>query len=382
MALRRTLHLLFNLAVFGVCYTLANLAAQRAGVTREIVFGIDSAIPFVPWMVLPYMTSGALFVASFCRARDPARLGARVLFATVAGTLVFVLYPLRFGAARPLVEPALPAALFDLLALVDQPYNQFPSLHVAYCLIFATVLRGALVRMWLALVALSTLFTWQHHLIDVAGGLLLGAAAIALVRRPGVAFYYATGAVLVALVFPWPLSLYPAAIAFAYARGDADFLRKRGGRYPLSILLLYWPYLLGYWLTWQAVRVVEKLPFRYLSPQLIVGRRLAAGEAATLPPGCAVIDLANELSETPALRGPYYEHIPMLDLAAAPMDAIERAADAVARHIDAGRIVYLHCAMGYSRSIFIANFYLDRRRDDHFDLPAQATLSATAAPPA
>src|SRR4051812_20624192 len=100
MALRRTLHLLLNLAVFGVCYTLANLAAQRAGVTREIVFGIDSAIPFVSWMVLPYMTSGALFVASFCLARDPGQLGARVLFATVAATVVFALYPLRFSAAR------------------------------------------------------------------------------------------------------------------------------------------------------------------------------------------------------------------------------------------------------------------------------------------
>lgn len=380
MALRRTLHLLLNLAVFGVCYTLANLAAQRAGVTREIVFGIDSAIPFVPWMVLPYMTSGALFVASFCVARDPAQLGARVLFATVAATLVFVLYPLRFSAARPLVDAALPAALFDLLALVDRPYNQLPSLHVAYCLIFATVLRGALARTWLALVAASTLFTWQHHIVDVAGGLVLGGAAIALVRRPGVALYYAMGAGLVALVLPWPLALYPAAIALAYARGDADFLRKRGGRYPLSSLFLYWPYLLGYWLTWQAVRRYEPVAFRALSPRLIVGRRLSAREAAALPPGCAVIDLANELSETPSLRGPHYEHVPMLDLADAPIAAVERAAAAVARHIDAGRIVYLHCAMGYSRSIFIANFYMDR--DDHFDLPAQATLPAAAAPPA
>lgn len=382
MALRRSLHLLLNLAVFGLCYTVANLAAQRAGVTRHIVFGIDSAIPFIAWMVVPYMTSGALFAASFCVARETSTLSARVLFATVIASLIFVLYPLRFSGVRPVADAALPAALFDLLALVDKPYNQFPSLHVAYCVIFATVLRSALARAWLALVAVSTLFTWQHHVIDVAGGLLLGAAAIALVQRAGVAFYYAIGAGVVALACPWPLAVYPAAIAFAYARRDAGFLRKRGGRYPMSSYLLYGPYLLGYWMTWQCVRWVEKVPFRRLSPQLIVGRRPSAREAAALPPGCAIVDLANELSETPALRGPHYEHVPMLDLVELPMEAVERAADAVARHIDAGRTVYLHCAMGYSRSIFIANFYMERRRHGHLDLPAQATLPAAVAPPA
>ncbi len=382
MALRRTLHLLLNLAVFGLCYTVANLAAQRAGVTRHIVFGIDSAIAFIPWMVVPYMTSGALFVASFWVARDDRVLSARLLFATIAASLIFVLYPLRISGTRPLVDAAFPSALLELLALVDQPYNQFPSLHVAYCVIFGTVFRSAVGRAWLALVAVSTLFTWQHHAIDVAGGLLLGAAAIALVRKASVAFNYVMGAGVLALTCPWPLALYPLAIALAYARADADFLRKRGAGYPLSSYLLYWPYLLGYWMTWQCVRRYEKTAFRQMTAQLLAGRRLSASEAAMLPPGCAVIDLANELSETPALRGAHYVHVPMLDLVAPPMDAIELAVGAVARHIAAGRIVYLHCAMGYSRSIFIANLYMERHPHDRIDLPAQATLPATAAPPA
>ena len=380
---RHSLHLMANLIVFGLCYPLANLLAGQGGVTRHIVFELDHALPFMPWMVLPYMTSSLLFCLSFAAVRsvDELRtLSQRLMLCTVGASLAFLLYPLRFSFERPDVTGP-PSMLFDLLALVDQPYNQLPSLHVAYCVVIGTVLRAPLWRAWLVLVAVSTLFTWQHHLVDVLGGLVLGAGALLVIRpqrpAPGVAFYYlmASG-VLIVLAQRWAQLMYPAMscmlIARAYWRGDADFLAKRGGRFPLKSYLLYGPYLLGYWLTWQCVRLRERghAPYLQLAPLLWVGRRLSGLEARLLPPGCAIVDLANELTETPALRRRDYAHVPLLDLAPPPPEAIERIAAIIAHHHAAGRQVYLHCAMGYSRSIFIARKYKERLSDVPLDLPA------------
>ena len=75
--------------------------------------------------------------------------------------------------------------------LMEHPHNLFPSLHVALCLILADLYarhtRGAvrvLAYAWFGLIGLSTLLTWQHHLVTL---LLPLATAIAwmTVRRPG-----------------------------------------------------------------------------------------------------------------------------------------------------------------------------------------------------
>jgi membrane-associated phospholipid phosphatase len=408
---RRIATLLLAGAVFGLCYTLTNGMAYRAGVTRHIVLAPDAHISFLPWMVAPYMTSGLLFAASFLAPAsvDALRVHSqRVLFCTVGACLLFALYPLRFGSARPPLADGVPARLFELLALVDQPYNQFPSLHVAYCVVFAQPLMARvpragrpLVAAWLALVAASTLFTYQHHVIDVLGGVALGVAAMVLFRRganaPRVGFHYLLGAgvlLIVALAFQSWAPAYPIVsmllVALAYGRGDAAFLRKRGGVIPPSSWLLYGPYLAGYWLTWQCVRWRERAraPVLQLAPLLWVGRRLAAHEAALLPPGCQVIDLANELNETPPLRTKGYRYYPLFDLLPPPPALVEEVRGAIATCIGAGQPVYLHCAMGYSRSIFIAKIYLANDRDhpargplyDHLDLPAQTALPAAAAP--
>jgi rhodanese-related sulfurtransferase len=383
---QRGLHFLANLGVFSLCYPLANLAAQRAHASRHLALALDGAIPFWPWMIVPYLSSGLFFALSFAwvRSADDLRvLSRRLLLASVAASLVFLLYPLQFSVARPPVSPALPAALFGYLDVWDRPYNQLPSLHVAFCLIIWQSLRAvprsawtrAALGLWLALVALSTVFTYQHHLLDVGAGLLLGLAALALVRpgrmRHGVAFHYLMGAGVVlacALFLGWPALLYVVAslllVSRAYWRSERHFLRKEQGRHPLWIWLLYAPYLAGYWLTWRCVRLRERgrAPWVQRSAQLWVGRRLdvAEAEAARLPPACVVFDLCPELAENAVLRAHPYRHFPLLDLEPPAAAAIADIVAALALEIGRGRSVYLHCAMGYSRSIFIAQCYFDK----------------------
>jgi hypothetical protein len=378
-------HLALNGLVFGLCYPLTNHLAQQAHVQRSFAVGADAAVPFLPWMIVPYASSGVLFMLMFFLVRTPEQLrvvSRRLLLASVVGALMFALVPGRFAPGRPTPADVVSATLFRWLDLVDQPYNQLPSLHAAYCVIFWNTLRmlysgsmRAAIGIWLTLVGASTVLTWQHRLADVAAGMLLGAISVMLMhpgrtRRHTVSFHYAIAAGILALagvfaVHSWLLGYTAASlllVALAYHARRADFLRKRSGRFPALAWLLYWPYLVGYRLTWMAVLMRERgrPPFHRHAPGLWIGRRLTRAEARCLPVDCHVIDLCCELSETGALRGRRYRCLPLLDLQAPLPSQLHHVLAAIEQHRDAGQTVYVHCAMGYSRSRLIARLHTRR----------------------
>ena len=91
----------------------------------------------------------------------------------------FLAFPLRFAFPRP-ETTGWTGPIYRLLYGFDRPYNLFPSLHIA----IATILAGlygrhsrGVVRMlvygWFCTIAVSTVLTYQHHVIDVAGGVVL-----------------------------------------------------------------------------------------------------------------------------------------------------------------------------------------------------------------
>ncbi len=80
--------------------------------------------------------------------------------------------------------------LLALAALMNLEYNLIPSLHVALTvtcigayLPHATGWTRHLLPLWAFLVAVSTVLTHQHHVLDVVTGLLLGLAGAAAARR-------------------------------------------------------------------------------------------------------------------------------------------------------------------------------------------------------
>ncbi|PXX39733.1 phosphatase PAP2 family protein [Undibacterium pigrum] len=381
----RLRHLLLNTLTFALCYLTANALAQHLGVKRHAVLPFEAGIPFLQWMILPYLSSGLFFCLAFfmVSSQDQLRLlSQRLLLATVLAAFVFVLYPLQFSWPRPAISSAWCAYLYDYLAMMDKPYNQLPSLHVTYCVLFWTALREHVrpaplriaLAAWLLLTAISTLFTYQHHLLDVLAGLLLAGFCILLVTpkktEPQVAFYYLifaslfliTGVIASHNLFTLYIACSLLLVSLAYYRRDRYFLHKHKGQHPWWIWLMYAPYLIGYQLTWYAVvwRERRKPVIIKLTEQLLVGRRLSAREARQLPPNCSIIDLANELSETPALRKHDYWHYPLLDLATPTNAAMDEILQRLREEITAGKTVYLHCAMGYSRCILLAKLYMSQ----------------------
>lgn len=154
---------------------------------------LDRAFPLVPAWALIY---GALYLflillpVLVVRQDDLIR---RTVFAYlliwITAYLCFVLYPT--AAPRPARVAGEGFAVWGLRALYssDPPYNCFPSLHVAHSFVSALACSrvhrtlGVFATGCAALVALSTLFTRQHYLLDVVAGVLLAYVAHAVFLR-------------------------------------------------------------------------------------------------------------------------------------------------------------------------------------------------------
>ena len=191
---RASLWLVLLTALFYVTYGLANwLASQRADV-GTIVFTWELAVPFVSWTIIPYWSVHVLFAVSFFLCRSRAGLDSharRLLTAQAVAVGCFIIFPLRASSARPPVDGAL-GFLFEPLKLLDQPFNEAPSLHVATMTILYDLYARMLPRRWVPVFAVwsavvigSVMTTYQHHFIDIPTGFLLGLFCIWLWPREG-----------------------------------------------------------------------------------------------------------------------------------------------------------------------------------------------------
>jgi membrane-associated phospholipid phosphatase len=144
----------------------------------------EMAMPFVPPFILAYLSMNLVFVPAPFILRTRRELEALALclvMVTAVAGISFVLFPAEL--AYPLCGPGVWACLFTFAREMTLSYNLVPSLHVAMsctCLAaYATrggVTGKALLGTWAAAIALSTLLTHQHHVLDVATGLALAVA--------------------------------------------------------------------------------------------------------------------------------------------------------------------------------------------------------------
>jgi membrane-associated phospholipid phosphatase len=176
------------LAPFAVLsYSFANWLTGLRNHIPSIVLPLDHWIPFLAWSIIPYLSLHLFFGAAFfiCRTNDEVQsLGCKLLTAQLAAVACFILYPLRFSFGRPAVEGIL-GYFYRLLDMFDSPFNQAPSLHIAVLTILSVHYGRILqsrpkilmigIYAWFLLIGCSVLTTYQHHLIDVPTGALLGA---------------------------------------------------------------------------------------------------------------------------------------------------------------------------------------------------------------
>ncbi|MEM7032715.1 MAG: phosphatase PAP2 family protein [Chloroflexota bacterium] len=146
---------------------------------------LDDRVPFISSFAFIYFSAYVLgnigyFILFFDQAFYRVFLGQASLF--VAAMACYRLFPCRVNRNETLEVKDLSTRLIALFQSQSKPYNSFPSMHVGFSVFHALiVLRygginlGIALLIWAGLVAVSTLLTKQHHLIDVfaGGGLAL-----------------------------------------------------------------------------------------------------------------------------------------------------------------------------------------------------------------
>lgn len=184
---------LFALVPFYIL--IPEFVPPRARYVPELA--LDRALPLVPSWAIVY---GALYLFLILLPLFVVRqqelivrtVHAYLLIWIAAYIVFFVVYPT--AAPRPDTVTGEGFGVWGLRALYssDPPYNCFPSLHVAHSVVSALACSrvhrrlGIIALIAAALVAVSTLFTKQHYVLDVVAGVVLAFVAYGIfLRRPG-----------------------------------------------------------------------------------------------------------------------------------------------------------------------------------------------------
>ncbi len=371
--------------LFLVVYSGCNYVTSLRSHVGTWFYEWERYIPFVPLMIVPYMSIYLFFVAApfLCQDRLERRiLARRITFAILTAGTCFLLMPLRMGWNPPPLDGWLGSS-FGSFCSMDQ-FNLCPSLHIALRTILADLYnrrtRGSFrfgLQVWFSLIGFSTLVAYRHHTVDVIGGFILAAWCFYLIREEGFSLpvvpgyriggYYAVGTVallfLARLSWPWGgLLLWPAVamgiVAAGYVGVGPGIFRKRDGRLPLCARVILAPVLLGQYLSLRYYRR-QCREWDEVVPGVWIGRRLNEMEAANVirQGVTAVLDLTVEFSEVQPFRDVTYRHIPVMDLTAPTPEQLREAVDFMAEQAATGT-VYVHCKVGYSRSAAVVGVYL------------------------
>ena len=186
---------LFGLAaafalLFGIVYAGASWLSGRVPWAVDVALPVDAMVPFRPAAAWIYMTITPMLCLAPFVLRTPQRM--RRLFhaltvATLVGGACFVLLPVEGAALEARARDA--SLAFRIADAMNLERNYLPSLHVALAVLCALAFGEGrsrawrwLLGVWALAVALSTVLTQQHFVLDVVAGAVLAAACWRMAR--------------------------------------------------------------------------------------------------------------------------------------------------------------------------------------------------------
>jgi membrane-associated phospholipid phosphatase len=150
----------------------------------DLAMPLDGRIPFVPQLALVYFSTYFFVIQPFIiltEARHFYWMLASFGSITVIATLIHAIVPSKIERNEILVADGLSGKMIDLFQKTCKPYGNFPSMHVALSVpvvganfLVAGPTAGSISLVWAILIALSTLYTKQHYILDVLAGLIGG----------------------------------------------------------------------------------------------------------------------------------------------------------------------------------------------------------------
>lgn len=180
---------------FVLLYGGADAVTSRRALRIPVHFDFELRIPFLAWAVWIYMSIYALFLMCPFVLRSPRQivaLGATLATVTSVAAIVFLLVPAELAFPDPArgVETGATARLYAFADWLNLRHNLLPSLHVALSIACvaayaprATWGGRVLLWTWGVAVAVSTVLTHFHHVLDAVTGFALGVAAVRVVYQ-------------------------------------------------------------------------------------------------------------------------------------------------------------------------------------------------------
>lgn len=397
----------------------------------SLVFKWEKNIPFVPIFIYPYMSIDFLYgLAFFIIAKNQydekkykliiKGLGLQLLANQLFSLLCFLSFPLKFSFAKPDIHQNY-KPIFDALLSFDLPYNQAPSLHISILIILVVFywqhlkniyLKIAL-NIWFFLIALSVLFTYQHHFIDLILGAYLGIAIVVMFNysphnKPSLhtennllnnAIYkkYIWGIFLSGLIlyvlpilnnfgvlkFHIPKTLYILLLVFQISFltcfkimffGNHFSIRNHKSNFTWFFLIPSYFYL--------KAREITITIFDYYNSPIQITEKLYIGNLfsirnVTPEPHIVFINLTWECDN----KQENSISLPLVDLIHPSTNQIILICKKINEEISKGKTVYLHCALGMFRTIIVLSSYLtlyeNKTPQEVFDLLENSPIHRT-----
>lgn len=381
---------------FFLSYGWLNYFTSTRANVGEVAQAWEHYLPFVPWLMLPYMSIDAFYAASLFLFRKRSALDRhayRLLLATVISLIGFLLYPLKFSFEVPQAH-GFNGVLQAMLLGFDKPYNQAPSLHISLLVVlwalYAKRLQGVMqiiLHVWFFAIAASVLLVYQHHFIDVWTGALVGVLCLYVIPDPPFAwrwqqptarmrqlalrygmaamftaiaalFVYQAYGLLAALLMWVAVALSLVVLAYLGFEQHAfqrDYLTKNRGtmRWPATLLLA--PYLLFSWLSYRMHTKNKHLP-NIIHGNVWLGAFPRNDVVNMGVHWHGVLDLTNEFP-TATLQAPMQKYLPVLDLTPPKPQTLVKAVRWLDRAQQQGNVL-VHCALGLSRSASVVACWL------------------------
>ena len=153
----------------------------------DLAMPLDGKIPFVPQLVLVYFSTYIFVIQPFVILSEAHQFYWMLTSfgsITVAASLIHAFVPSKIERNEILFTNGISGKMINLFQKTCKPYGNFPSMHVALSVpvvganfIAIGSTAGSLTLVWAILIALSTLYTKQHYILDVlvglAGGVLI-----------------------------------------------------------------------------------------------------------------------------------------------------------------------------------------------------------------
>ncbi len=395
---------------FFTAYGYSNFITSQTSSVHSFFFRWEQDIPFIPWMIVPYMSSDLIFVLCFLLLKeksDVRLLAKQIAFLISVSVICYFIFPLKMAFHRPETAQSIWHGWYSVLNN-DLPFNQCPSLHVSQGLLFWRLLthittgklKPFIIYIWFTLIMTSTLTIYQHHFIDILGGIALG--LVAFILFPGLPnktahrvsdslsthprhiesrlalIYYLISWIGFSSVFladPPVLKILSGYLCFSFLILGSTYackrstglvnalgIHKKNGQLSLLSRFLFGPYLALCWLEWMFYSS-QKNPWVKVIPNLYFGERLDSWDSLIENSDrWVVLDLAPEISElrleTPKID---YFHYPLLDIIVPNQKQESELITLIEKWLSENRAVYIHCRLGKARSSWVVLKYLVHR---------------------